>query len=247
MMIEISRRLQGIAGLVTFCNRVADIGSDHGFLPVYLIQKGISPSCIAGEVNQGPWESAYKQVQRVGLTESIEVRLGDGLAVIEPDEVDTICIAGMGGSLITKILTDGKEKLVGISELVLQPNVGEQVVRKWLQKENWELVDEQIIEEDGIIYEILHAIPGDGKKPYEGKERTEEELMEIGPFLWEQASPLLVKKWKSELLKQQHILRQLEKSNSPDIESKKQGFSEKISWIEEVLGCLQARNESSNL
>lgn len=247
MMIEISRRLQAIAGLVTIGNRVADIGSDHGFLPVYLIQRGISPQCIAGEVNKGPWESAFKQVQRVGLSNQIEVRLGDGLAVIEPGEVDTICIAGMGGSLISKILTDGKEKLMGVSELVLQPNVGEQVVRSWLQKENWELVDEQIIEEDGIIYEILRAIPGNGKKPYEGKERKEEELLQLGPCLWENASPLLMKKWESELIKQQNILRQLEKSNSPDIENRKQEFNQRIAWIKEVLGCLQARNESSNL
>lgn len=246
-MIEISRRLKKIAGLVTLGNRVADIGSDHGFLPVYLIQQGISPKCIAGEVNKGPRESAFKQVQRVGLTDQIDVRLGDGIAVIEPDEVDTICIAGMGGSLITKILTDGKEKLAGISELVLQPNVGEQVVRKWLLKENWELIDEEIIEEDSVIYEILRATPGNGRKPYEGKERKEEELLEIGPFLWEKAPPLLIKKWKLELIKQQNIMGQLEKSNSPEIETKKQVFRQKIAWIEEVLGCLQAPNESFNM
>jgi tRNA (adenine22-N1)-methyltransferase len=245
-MIEISRRLQHIAGLVTKGNRVADIGSDHALLPVYLIQNEIAPFCIAGEVNKGPWESALKQVQKAGLTEKIDVRHGDGLSVIEPGEVDTICIAGMGGNLITRILANGKEKLKGVSELVLQPNVGEQVLRKWLKEENWELIEELIIEEDGIIYEILRAIPGNGMKPYENKERKEEELLELGPILWEKAPPLLWEKRHKELSKLQKIVQQLEKSHSPEIESKKQEFSKRIAWIEEVLGCLQARNRSCN-
>lgn len=246
-MMEISRRLQEIAGLVTPGNRVADIGSDHGYLPVYLIERGISPQCIAGEVNQGPWKSAESHVQQSGMKEVIDVRLGNGLAVLKKGEVDTICIAGMGGSLITAILSAGKDKLEGISELVLQPNVGEPIVRKWLKDEGWRLVDEKIIEEDGIIYEIIRAIPGDGLEPYKEKKRKENELLELGPILWKENPLLLRVKWERELEKQRKILNQLGKSHSPETEFKKQDFQNKIAWIEEVLACLQARRESSNI
>ena len=246
-MVEISRRLQEIAGLVTTGNRVADIGSDHGYLPVYLIEKGIAPHCIAGEVNQGPYESAAGQVRQSGMTEVIDVRLGDGLAVLQKGDVDTICIAGMGGSLIASILAAGKDKLEGVSQLVLQPNVGEPMLRRWLKNEGWLLIDEKIIEEDGIIYEILMAVPGDGAEPYRGKERKEDELLELGPILWEKNHPLLYKKWGKELEKQHKILHQLDKSSSAETERKKEDFQNRVAWIEEVLQCLQVHKESSNL
>ena len=106
-MIKLSRRLQTIADQVTQGARVADIGSDHALLPVYLIQSGRCPSAIAGELNTGPFQAARKQTAEAGLKTVIEVRQGDGLSVLEPGEADTVTIAGMGGSLMADILEAG--------------------------------------------------------------------------------------------------------------------------------------------
>ncbi|WP_035100400.1 tRNA (adenine(22)-N(1))-methyltransferase [Aneurinibacillus terranovensis] len=240
-MIEISQRLQTIANMVTPGHRAADIGSDHAYLPTYLIEQNISPFCIAGEVNKGPYESAAKQVRAAGLTENIEVRLGDGLAVVHPGEADTVCIAGMGGSLIVSILGAGLEGL-NIKELILQPNVAAPLVRRWLMNNGWEITAEKIIEEDNVIYEIMRAVPGDGKAPYTGQDRTFPELLEIGPFLWREKSPVLRKKWQEEKNKLLFIQRSMMKSQAPETERKKQEITEKIKWIEGVIECLPADN-----
>ncbi|WP_047154963.1 tRNA (adenine(22)-N(1))-methyltransferase [Aneurinibacillus tyrosinisolvens] len=242
-MTEISHRLQTIGDMVKRGNRVADIGSDHAYLPTYLIQRQISPQCIAGEVNRGPWESASRQVRSSNLEDKIEVRLGDGLAVLRQNEADTICISGMGGSLIVSILSEGEEKLEGVTQLLLQPNVAAPLVRKWLIEHGWELIEEKIIEEDGVIYEILHAVPGDSKKPYENQDRSLEELLQLGPVLWRDKPPVLHKKWVQEKDKLLSIQGQIAKSNTAEAERKREEIAGKISWIEEVLSCLPADRE----
>lgn len=112
-----------------------------------------------------------KNVQAEGLAEKITVRMGDGLEVIQPGEVDCITIAGMGGALISSILENGNTKLGSVKRLVLQPNISAISIRKWLIENNWELVTEEILEEDGKIYEILVAEQGDPAKPYQEKEK----------------------------------------------------------------------------
>ncbi|MCL6458954.1 MAG: class I SAM-dependent methyltransferase, partial [Gorillibacterium sp.] len=157
-MIKLSKRLQMIADHVPSESRLADIGSDHALLPVYLVTQGKVPFAVAGEVNPGPFQAAVKQVQAAGLEQIIRVRKGDGLAVLEPEEVNVVTIAGMGGSLIASILASSTDKLRHVERLILQPNVAEDQVRRFLIDHHWLLIDEEIIEEDGKIYEILVAI-----------------------------------------------------------------------------------------
>ena len=192
---KLSLRLQRVALHIPKGSILADIGSDHAYLPCYAIINDLCSKAIAGEVVEGPYQSALKQVKETGLQARVDVRKGDGLDVLEVDEATSVTIAGMGGTLIASILERGKNKLAKVERLILQPNVGSQNVRIWLMENNWELVDEEILEEDGKIYEILIAEAGEPLKPYEDER---EKRIRFGPFLMKQQHPVFVKKWMQE-------------------------------------------------
>src|SRR5690554_2583760 len=120
--VKLSLRLSTIADLVQPGSRLADIGSDHALLPVFLVQQGIIESAIAGEINEGPFLAANKQVQQANLQHKISIRHGDGLSVLDNHEVDTIVIAGMGGSTMVSILQEGIHRLSSVKRLIMQPN-----------------------------------------------------------------------------------------------------------------------------
>ncbi|UII54901.1 tRNA (adenine(22)-N(1))-methyltransferase TrmK [Cytobacillus spongiae] len=230
---KLSKRLHTVAQYIPDGSRLADIGSDHAYLPCHVVQKGNVPSAIAGEVVEGPYQSALKQVEQEGLSDRISVRKGNGLAVIEAGEVDCITVAGMGGGLISTILEDGKEKLTGVKRLVLQPNISAISTRLWLRDNRWQLIDEAIMIEDGKIYEVLVAEKGDPEAPYTANIETE---LLVGPFLMKQKSEVFQQKWTSEIKNWQRILSQLERAaSSQENEEKRQEILHKIQLVEEVL------------
>jgi tRNA (adenine22-N1)-methyltransferase len=250
VMIKLSKRLQLIASLVPRGARLADIGSDHALLPTYLAERGMTIFAVAGEVNEGPYQAAAKQVREAGLAGSIDVRRGDGLAVLQPGEVDCVTIAGMGGALIASILTAGLEKLDGVRTLILQPNVGEALVRRWLVEHGWFLAKEHILEEDGKIYEVLTAMrtPDSGRANadlYEPRSlapsvvASRERLLEMGPYLLEQATDVFIHKWLLELDKLERVCAQLALSTAEASRLKEAQTREYIRETEEVLACLQ--------
>ncbi|WP_152398437.1 MULTISPECIES: tRNA (adenine(22)-N(1))-methyltransferase [Paenibacillus] len=254
--MKLSRRLQLIMEQIPDGSRLADIGSDHALLPVAAVEAGRAIKAVAGEVNQGPLQAAAKQVAEAGRGEDISVRLGDGLAVISPGEVDVITIAGMGGSLIASILNEGQDKLTGVKRLILQPNVGEDLLRRWLLDHAWVLVSEMIIEEDGKIYEILTAVP-EHSSPVRSNEElyrerswkageagghiilTSELLIRMGPWLLEQPNEVFVAKWQGELVKMEGILKSVSSSKLPSAAAKARELTEEMKQIREVLACLQ--------
>lgn len=230
---NLSKRLGIVAEQIPVGSRLADIGSDHAYLPCYALGHGIITSAIAGEVNDGPFQSAIEQVKKLNFQEQISVRKGDGLQVVTSGEVDVITIAGMGGSLICTILESGKEKLSEVNCLILQPNVAANQVRNWLEVNKWALINEVILEEDGIIYEVLTA-DRNGENPY-SQENYQLELL-LGPFLMKQKTKIFQKKWSRELVGWKKIVQQFQKAKSaPDIEEKKQLLLKKIKQVEEVL------------
>ncbi len=237
-------------------SRLADIGSDHAMLPVAAVESGMVLHAVAGEVNPGPFKAAAKQVAEAGLQERISVRRGDGLAVIEAGEVDVITIAGMGGGLIASILDSGQDKLVDVQLLILQPNVGEDILRRWLMEHGWLLTSETILEEDGKIYEVLTAVPEkederissrllyqDQEWPSSSGEGTftvtSELLLRMGPWLLKEPSPVLIDKWNSELEKLQGILESLSASKLESAETKSLHLKHEMDQIKEVLACMQ--------
>jgi tRNA (adenine22-N1)-methyltransferase len=229
---RLSKRLQTVASFIPKGAKLADIGSDHAYLPCYAYLHGYITQAVAGEVADGPLRSAKQQVERTGLKDVISVRKGDGLEVIQPGEVDCITIAGMGGTLIANILESGKDKLSGVKRLILQPNVGAHIVRKWLMDHDWELIAERILEEEGKIYEVLVAEKGDGKRPYVN---IETELL-LGPFLLKEKNDVFFKKWNNELAHWKQIVRQLkEKAETESAIAKKRELEKKIKIVKEAL------------
>ncbi|MMZ51197.1 tRNA (adenine(22)-N(1))-methyltransferase [compost metagenome] len=249
-VMKLSQRLQYIMEQIPAGSRLADIGSDHGLLPVAAVRSGRVPQAVAGEVNDGPLRAAQKQVAEAGLTDRIAVRKGDGLAVIKVDEVDVITIAGMGGALIATILEQGKDKLVSVKQLVLQPNVGEDILRRWLIEHQWVLTSEHIMEEDGKIYEILTAVPDSvsplkqdalyqpWKIPDSSLVLTPDLLMQLGPLLVKAPNEIFFYKWKLEIRKLEDVLAQVARSDQESAQHKREQLRKQIEQLEEVLACL---------
>ena len=158
--MELSIRLKTVAEAVTPGNRVADIGTDHGYVPIYLVKNNLSPGGIAMDVNKGPLEKAKEHIRAEKLSGKIATRLGNGLAPLEPGETDTVVIAGMGGDLICKILKAKPEFLIEGKELILQPQSEWFKVRQILKEYRYQIEKEWFLKEDGKYYVIIKAEPG---------------------------------------------------------------------------------------
>ncbi|MRG62042.1 tRNA (adenine(22)-N(1))-methyltransferase TrmK [Lactobacillus reuteri] len=226
---HLSARLACVASLVPAGARVADIGSDHAYLPAALVLDGKINFAIAGEVVKGPYENAVHEIKDHQLEGQVIPRLADGLAAIEPaDKVDTITIAGMGGSLIASILEKGKNKLTEIKRLVLQPNVGESQLREWLMNNHYQIMTEKIIEEDNHIYEIIVAEPSVVPFRYSKYE------LDFGPFLLENKGPVFKKKWQEYLQREAHVIDQMQKAQQPPVK-KINEINEFLSQVKEAI------------
>ena len=220
----ISKRLELVASFVPQGSILLDVGSDHAYLPIELIERGQIKSAIAGEVVDGPYQSAVKNVEANGLKEKIQVRLANGLAAFEEeDQVTVITIAGMGGRLIATILEEGLDKLSNIQRLILQPNNREDDLRIWLQDNGFQIVAESILEEAGKFYEILVVEAGQMKLSASD--------IRFGPFLSKEVSPVFVQKWQKEATKLEFALSQIPEKNLQE----RQILADKIQAIKEVL------------
>ncbi|MGI6451690.1 MAG: tRNA (adenine(22)-N(1))-methyltransferase [Desulfitobacteriia bacterium] len=153
--LKLGPRLHTIASYVPQGASLGDIGTDHAYLPVYLMQKGIITKAIGVDIHQGPYTAACQTVSEYGLKDKIEVRLGDGLAPLAPGEVDTLTIAGMGGTTILEILNSNTSVMQEVSALILQPQGGESRVRRELLVQGWKLWDECLVCEEGRVYTII--------------------------------------------------------------------------------------------
>lgn len=229
--IQLSNRLLTVANYIPPYSVLADIGSDHAYLPCYAILNHLAKKAIAGEINDGPYQAAFNQVARLGLLSKISVRKGDGLSVLKKNEATCITIAGMGGTLIKKILEEGKEKLSKVERLILQPNIYAIEIRKWLYENGWELIDEKILEEDGHIYEVLVAEKGVPSRSYEGVSLESAILM--GPFLIKERNETFLKKWEHELYHWEQVLKQLNEAKETD------GLIKKKSEIHHMISCIK--------
>lgn len=157
--VVLSARMEALTRMVSKDSRVCDVGCDHGWVSIYLVQQGISPHVLAMDVRQGPLSRAQEHIRQQELEAYIETRLSDGVTALETGEADTVICAGMGGRLMRRILEEGREKLAVMRELILQPQSEIAAFRAYLRQTGYETVAEDIVYEDGKYYPIMKVVP----------------------------------------------------------------------------------------
>lgn len=236
----LSMRLERVAAQVPAGARLADIGSDHGYLPVALMRRGLIASAVAGEVAQTPYRAAERNVRKSGLSERISVRLANGLAAIEPsDAITALSLCGMGGETIRDILEAGKARLSGQERLILQPNGGEQPLRQWLMDNHYRILCEEVLWENRFDYEIIVA-ERTGPVAY-----TAEELY-FGPLQLQARSPAFLAKWQRLLRLKHKALANLTQARQAVPEEKLQELARQVRWISELLAADEPANPSAD-
>lgn len=193
----LSPRLKIIADSIEGFDTAADIGSDHAYLPIYLVENERVKSAIASDVNSGPAKISKERIKSYGVEAKISVRQGDGLKAIKPGEAEVIVVAGMGGILISDILDRDAKVAESAKLLILQPMRDSDKVRKWLFLHSFDIFDEELVKEEDKIYEVIWAKPVRKTREIKG-------LMLVGDKIIEKKHPLAVEhinKKKSELEK----------------------------------------------
>jgi len=230
--MKLDPRLKAIADMIPEGSKVADIGTDHGYLPVYLVIKGISNQIIATDVNQDPLNKAKEQVKQYRLEDKIQTRFGNGLDVINPGEVNVVVLAGMGGVLIKNILQAGLMVLEKIEKLVIQPMNAQKVVRQWLMDNGFTIVDEVLARENDKIYQIIAAVPG--------YQRVEDPFYyEIGQKLIEKKDTLLPVLIEQKIKKYSEIISNLKAVHSSRARVRLEECEKKVERYKEVMkNCL---------
>ncbi len=227
--MELSKRLQAVADMVSRGKRVADIGTDHGYIPIYLIQSKKVDRVYAMDINQGPYKRAKNHVTSHKLEDKIETRLSNGMKALEENEANSIIIAGMGGGLVIKILDQDKRLWDTVDELVLQPQSEIRKVRAYLKNNGWKSIAEDMVLEDGKFYPIMKMVKGDAS------ELSETEL-EYGSLLLKGRHPVLKQFIEKEIAIKEGILSKIGESNDEKVEQRVSQLKKELGVAYEVLG-----------
>lgn len=230
MRIKLSNRLQAVARQIPAGLTVADIGTDHGYLPVYLVVNDIAPRVIAADRGKRPLDSAQQLVSLLSLESQIDIRLGDGLSVLKPAEAEVICLAGMGGMAIKEIIAANLPLAKSAKRLVLQPQRNVSAVRRFLAANGFKIVAEDLAEDDGFYYEIIAAEPG-------MMTLTDDEA-DFGPLLLAEGHELFRDFLILKEADMTQLLVSMAESNSPDSLRRKQQLEDEISRIGKLIGTL---------
>ena len=238
-MVPISLRMKTIADMVPMGLSVADIGCDHGFVSIYMVMNRKAPKAVAMDVNEGPLIRAKEHIAQFGVEDIIETRLSDGAVKLEKGEVDSAIIAGMGGRLTIKILSESMDKFKAMKSLVLSPHSDIPLVRAFLCEEGFVIKDEEMVFDEGKYYVIIRCT-------YAGKVATISELeREYGPCLIQKKHPVLIEYLNAEIQKMNeiegHLSKELESANENRTESIKNRIEEidtKILGMKKILSSM---------
>jgi len=231
-VLTLTPRLACVARYVLPGQPLADIGTDHAYLPAHLVSTGAVVRAIACDLLPGPLEAARATVEAAGVSPRLDLRLGSGLRPVAPGEVACATICGMGGALIATILAEGP--LTGIRRLVLQPMGGEERLRAWLCANGWRLTDEALVEDGGRIYVVLVAEPG-------SMSLTEAEMV-AGPHLLRAGGPLLARYGDIAVNQARRAVEGAGQSDRPESHERVRSLQQRIRLWEEVIAHVEAVN-----
>lgn len=226
--MELSKRLQAVAELVTPDLKVADIGTDHAYIPIWLVEQKKNPSAIAMDINQGPLEKAKENIALHGLSSCIKTRQSDGMKQLEAKETESVVIAGMGGGLVIKILEDVRERNLGIKEWILQPQSEIRRVREYLNESGYQIVKEDMVLDEGKFYPMMKVVKG-------GREVYREEELCYGKLLLQSKNPILKTFLEKELELKNGIYEKLKKTSGESAKKRVMELESDISLIQEAL------------
>ncbi|MBE5990034.1 MAG: SAM-dependent methyltransferase [Paenibacillaceae bacterium] len=233
--MKLSKRLGMIASFVPGGSRVADIGTDHGYIPIHLVQEGIAKSAIAMDVRKGPLLRAQTHIKEAGLTDLVEVRLSDGLLKLEKNQADCVVIAGMGGELIIHILEEGRHLWDSISYWVLSPHSELYKVRKFLAEHEFSIRRETMIKEDGKYYSVM----GVTRDSMVSEDRDPELGYRYGKDLLDSKNPVLKEFLQKEQIQIGEILNGLQTSGTKNAESRIEELKLELKWNKEAQDAMQ--------
>ncbi len=217
-------RLMAVANMVNNSNIVADIGTDHGYVPVYLVLNNMTKNALAMDINEGPLKRADENIKKFHLSDRIKTRLSDGLTGLDDNEVDTVIIAGMGGILINNIIDKDKERLSSVKKYILQPMTAIEETRKYLEKNDFKIVDEALAKEGEKIYTLISAVPG--------KMKIAKEInYYIGEHLIKNRDKILPEYIKGKIYEYEKAVLSMENAQSSEIEEKRKHFLYLISEL----------------
>ena len=229
--MELSKRLKRIAEHVDKCESVADIGTDHGYIPIYLVKEGICKKAIASDINKGPIEKAKVNVAFEGVSNKVKCLLGPGLNPLKVGEVNGVILAGMGGNLTRDILLADMEKVKKYDFIILQPAQNPEVLREFLYKNDYEIIDEDLIKDEGRFYELFKV------KYNKNSEKLvfEDELeYEVSPLLREKNHPLF-KEFIEEKINRCETILSFIKEDTEAAKKRKSDLEEKINKLKGML------------
>lgn len=229
--MKLTSRLQTIADMVPEGGIVGDVGTDHGYVPISLIESGRCEKAVASDINEGPTENARQAVREAGLEAQIDVRLGGGLTPYAIGEVDTVIIAGMGGLLIRDILMERPDMTKSVKRFVLQPMVAQDELRAWLDENGFRIVDERLAQEAHRMYEILLVEAGE-------MNITDPIMYELGVKLIKKDDPLSKVFLDKKIKKIKEIITGLEASRNESAKGRLPEMREKLKKMEAMRSCL---------
>lgn len=234
--MELSIRLSKIVELFDKCDKTIDVGTDHGYIPIYLIKNNLCSFVIASDINKGPLDKAKQNILYEGFKDRIECRKGSGLSVVKSNEVNCAIIAGMGGNLIRDIILDDKEIFDKLEYSILQPVQNPEVLRKFLYEQGYAIIDEELCYEEDKYYEII-KVRHDNLKREDLKEIDKEMDYEISPLLCRKKHPLIKNFIEYKVNKYMDILSYI-KEPSENASMRKSEIENKITQLKERLKCL---------
>lgn len=244
--LKLSERLRALAELVPAGSVLADIGTDHAWVPAELLLKGRISRAVAMDIGEGPLARAEAHIAELGLTEQVSLRLSDGFAALKPGEADCVLIAGMGGELMQGILTrglgaDGRPGpafRAGVKRYLFSPHTEWEAFRSYLSAQGFRLTDERMLKEDGKYYLILVCENGDGEAAYreaESRGIPVAAARRFGPMLLERRDTVLRDYMNERLRKEQEIAERLPESRRTAVSAKREELRESIRLLKECL------------